>query len=188
MQDTKELVVASGGDWLVAPVGATIPEDPTAKLTADWIALGLINEDGVKFSRGVSIQEFKAWQRRAPVRRETTDEEVMASASLEQWNGDNFAFAFGGGQVVEVAPGIYGYEFPGAEAALAEYATILRWNDKYDYQLAFERGNVTEAVEVSLKRSDLAQLPVGYKALAGDNDKLGVSFKTNDPAFAPAGS
>lgn len=189
-QDSKELVVASHGEWSVAPVGTTIPDDPTAELDAAFVGLGLITEDGVKFSRGVTIQDFKAWQKRAPVRRELTDEEIMASAVLEQWNADNFAFAFGGGAVEEVKPGLFKYEFPSADDALAEKASVIRWRDgERNYQIAFERGNVTEQVEVNLKRSDLAQLPIGYKALAGNTeDTLGVSFVTDDEAFAPAGS
>jgi len=188
-QDVKELVVASHGEWSVAPVGTTIPDDPKAALDKAFAGLGLISEDGIKFSRGITIQDFKAWQKKSAVRRESTDEEVMASASLEQWNADNFAFAFGGGEVEEVKSGLFKYVFPSAEAALAEYASVIRWSDKgFDYQLAFERGNVTEQVEVNLKRSDLAQLPIGYKALAGEGDDLGVSLVTNDPAFNPAGS
>jgi hypothetical protein len=188
-QDVKELVVASHGEWSVAPVGTAIPDTPTGALDKAFVGLGLISEDGIKFSRGITVQEFKAWQKKSAVRRESTDEEVMASASLEQWNADNFTFAFGGGEVVEVKPGVFKYEFPGGDDSLDERCSVIRWSDKgFDYQLAFERGNVTEQVEVNLKRSDLAQLPIGYKALAGEGDALGVSFVTNDPAFNPAGS
>jgi len=188
-QTNKELVVANGGTWYVAPVDTAIPDDPIDALPADWVDLGLISDDGLKFNRAITIQEFKAWQKKTAVRREVTEEELMATGALEQWNGPNWEFAFGGGEVVEVSPGIYKYEFPSGDDALAEKASIIRWNDKgRDYQLGFERGNVTEAIEIGLKRSELSMLPIGYKALAGDDDALGVSFVTNDPAFQPVGS
>lgn len=189
-QDTTELVVASGGDIFVAPVGATIPADPNGVVTSEWVQLGLIDDDGAKFTRQVTLQEFKAWQRRLPVRRDVNEEEMTATFSLEQWNAENFAFAFGGGEVTEVTPGIYRYEFPSGDDALDEKALMIRWNDgTRNYQIAFERGNVTEQVEVALKRSDLAQLPIGYKALAAPgDDSIGVTFLTDDPAFTPAGS
>lgn len=189
-QDTTELVVASGGDIFVAPVGATIPTDPNGTVTSEWVQLGLIDDDGAKFTRQVTLQEFKAWQRRLPVRRDVNEEEMTATFSLEQWNAENFAFAFGGGEVTEVTPGIYRYEFPSGDDALDEKALMIRWNDgNRNYQIAFERGNVTEQVEVALKRSDLAQLPIGYKALAAPgDDSIGVTFLTDDPAFTPAGS
>ena len=39
MQDTKELVVASGGDVFVAPVGSEIPDDPTTALDDAFLQL-----------------------------------------------------------------------------------------------------------------------------------------------------
>lgn len=187
-QEKKELVVAKGGSWHVAEVGTEIPDDPIAALPG-FTELGLLTEDGLKFNRSITIQEFKAWQKRPAVRREVTDEELMASGALEQWNADNFAFAFGGGEIVEVSSGLYKYEFPDADDALDERATVLRWQDgDRHYQLGFESGNVTEPVEVGLKRSELSTLGLGYKALAGDDETLGVSFVTDDPAFEPTGS
>lgn len=189
-QDTSELVVASGGDIFVAPVGTTIPTTPTGVLSGSWVNLGLIDDDGAKFTRQVTLQEFKAWQRRMPVRRDVNEEEMTATFSLEQWNAENFAFAFGGGEVSEVSPGIYKYEFPTGDDSLDEKALVIRWNDgDRNYQIGFERGNVTEQVEVALKRSDLSQLPIGYKALAAPgDDSIGVTFVTDDPAFEPVGS
>jgi len=189
-QDTSELVVASGGDIFVAPVGATIPTSPTTALAAEWVQLGLIDDDGAKFTRSITLQEFKAWQRRLPVRRDVSEEEMTATFSLEQWNAENFAFAFGGGEVVEASPGVFKYEFPTGDDSLDEKALVIRWNDgDRNYQIAFDRGNVTEQVEVGLKRSDLAQLPIGYKALAAPgSDAIGVTFLTDDAAFTPAGS
>lgn len=181
--DSNELVVAANGSIHVGPVGTSVPEDPTDALTG-FTELGYVTEDGVTFGRGVTVQDFRAWQKRLPVRHSVTEEEMTASFALEQWNEDNFDFAFGGGEVTEPEPGIFRYDFPSGDDALDERALVIRWadGDKH-YQLAFERGNVTDEVEVQLARTDLSVLPIGYKALSGDDDTIGVFFTTDDPAF-----
>lgn len=190
MNDEKELVIASGGDVFVAPVGTAIPADPTEEFDPAFIGLGLLSEDGIKFNRDVTVKGYGAFQFKNEVRRGVEKEELGASFSLEQWNPDNFKFAFGGGEVTEVDSGIYRYDFPSGDDALEERLLVIRWNDGgKNYQLAFERGNVTEGVEVNLKRSDMAMLPIGYKALASAGvDSIGVSLITDDAAFATAGS
>lgn len=189
-QDAKEIVIANGGDIFTGPVGTPFPTDPTATVNAAFTQLGLVSEDGAKFNRNITIGGIKAWQRRLEVRRTVTDEEVLASFAAEQWNADNWALAFGGGEFVETSPGIFTYDFPAGDEALQEFALLLRWNDgDKHYQLGIDRGNVTEGVEVGLKRSEAALLPISFKALAGENeDTVGVSFVTDDAAFEPVGS
>lgn len=185
-QDPQQLVVATRGDIYIAEVGSTIPADPDAAPAAEWTKLGYTTEDGVTFNRSIDVEEFMAWQSRTAVRREVTGEEITASFELEQWNEDNFAFAFGGGDVVEESPNLFSYEFPTGADALDERSLLVRWSngDKH-YQLAFGRGSVTDEVEFDLTRSDLAVLPIAFKALAED-DSSGVSFLTDDLAFGAA--
>jgi hypothetical protein len=189
MQDHKELVVAPGADIFVGAAAATIPDDPVAELKG-FVELGFITEDGAEFSRDLTIKEYFAAQRRNAVRREVEKEDLGANFTLEQFNADNFVFAFGGGEVVEVKSGIYKFEFPTGDDALEERSLVLRWVDgDRHYQLGFENGNVVDGVKVPLKRSDLSVLNIGYKALAGEsNDSIGVSFVTDDVAFEPTGS
>src|SRR6187551_2839111 len=169
MQDSKEIVIAPGADVFTGPVGTAFPEDPTEEVDAAFNELGLISEDGAKFNYGITVGEVKAAQKRTAVRRFVTDEEVLAGFALEQFNATNWALAFGGGEFVESKPGIFTYEFPGGDEALNEQALLLRWLDgDRHYQLGIERGNVTEGVEIGLKRSEAALIPISFKALAGE--------------------
>lgn len=188
-QKSKEIVIAGGAEWYFGEVGESIPEDPQAPLP-NFHEVGYITQDGLKFNRAVGIGEIMALQRRSAVRRFVNTEEIGFNGSLEQWNGENFKIAFGGGEIVEPQPGIFGYHFPEGDDNLAEYATVLRWNDgDRAYQLGFDRGNVSDAVEFALKRDEAGTLPIAFKALAGDDsDSLGVSFFTTDLSFQTAGS
>jgi hypothetical protein len=190
MQDSKEIVIAPGADVFTGPVGTAFPDDPTEDVDVAFTELGLIGEDGAKFNYGITVGEVKAAQKRVAVRRFVTDEEMLSNFSLEQFNAHNWALAFGGGEFVETKPGIYTYEFPGGDEALNEQALLLRWLDgDRHYQLGIDRGNVTEGVEIGLKRSEAAMIPISYKALAADGqDTIGVIFCTDDVAFEPAGS
>lgn len=182
-QDPNELLVASRGDIYIAPVGTAEPTDPDADTPQIWRKLGYVTEDGVTFNRSIDIEEFMAWQERTAVRREVTGEELTVSFELEQWNEGNFAFAFGGGEVVEGPDGIYTYDFPTGADALDEKALLVRWEDgDKHYQLGFAQGTVSDEVEFNLTRSDLATLGVAFKALAS-GDSSGVTFVTDDPAF-----
>ena len=186
-QDTNELVVASHGDVYVAPVGTTLPGDTDvdAALDAAFVNLGLITEDGVTFSASPDIQEFMAWQRQQPVRRERTGQALSFGFALEQWNTENVPFAFGGGTVVETASGVFKYEFPDDDDALDERSIVLDWQDgTKKYRLVFERGNVTEAVETNLVRSALATLPITFSVLAPEDGTSPGFFLAEDVSFS----
>lgn len=186
-QDANELVVASHGDVYVAPVGTTLPatNDVDASLNAAFVNLGLISEDGVSFSAAPDIQEFMAWQRQQPVRRERTGQALSMSFALEQWNVNNVPLAFGGGEVVETAAGVFKYTFPDDNDALDERSIVVDWQDgSKKFRLVFERGSVTEAVETNLVRSALATLPITFSVLASETGTSPGFFLAEDTSFS----
>jgi hypothetical protein len=183
--DTENLVVGSGGSVWVAAVGTTAPTDPAVAPSAPWIEVGLISEEGASFSYGQTTEEFKAWQRRTPVRRDVVADDLTATFVLQEWKKSNFTLAFNGGSITNVSASVWKYNFPTGADDVAEKALLLRWADNgRNYQLTFDRGTVTEPVEVSLSRTALAQLPISFKALsATTSDNIGVSLLTDDSAF-----
>lgn len=165
MADATELVVASYGTVNVAPVGTPLPSSPTASLNVAFTELGYVTEDGVTISVSPEIEEFMAWQSRQAVRRELTGQEIQLSFELEQWNDETIILAFGGGEVT-TAGGVSRYDFPTDEAALDERSLVVDWKDgDKSWRVVCERGNVTDAVETNLNRSNLAVLPINFKAL-----------------------
>lgn len=186
-QDAAELVVASHGDVYVAPVGTTLPGDTDADLSlnAAFVNLGLVTEDGVTITATPEIQDFGAWQRSQPVRRERVTQTLSLGFALEQWNVDNVPLAFGGGEVVETAAGVFKYTFPADDDALDERAIVLDWQDgTKKYRMVFERGNVTEAVSTTLSRSALATLPITFSVLSPEDGGSPGYFLAEDTSFS----
>jgi hypothetical protein len=144
---------------------------------------------GYRFSKGG--RDFLAANFNALVIRvrkafpDVTEDEITANFTLQEWKKTNFSLAFGGGSITNVSTGIYRYNFPTGTDNLDEKALLLRWDDNgKSYQIHFERGSVTEPVEVSLSRTALSQLPISFKALSStSDDSIGVALLTDDPSF-----
>lgn len=187
-QDATQLVVAGSGDIWVAPVGTTLPEEYDDVLHGAFRKVGFVKEDGLSYSSTPQVEEFFGWQSRYALRRELTGVEVMFNYSMLQWNDENIVLAFGGGEVVEVSPGSYRYNPLGDGSQLDELSMIFDWNDGGKlFRVVVPRGNVTDAVEVQLTRTQLAELPVSYKVLGtAGQDPWYQLF--NDADFDPASS
>lgn len=183
-RDTEELVVAVAGDVYVAPVGTAAPTTATDALNASFYKLGYVSEDGVTFSTAPTIEEFLAWQQRQPVRREATGSEQNLTFGVLQWNAETVKLAFGGGQVAEISPGEFRYDFPSDDDALDERAIVVDWQDgDEDHRLYFQRGSVTEAVETQLTRGALAVLPITFSVLAPSAGGSPGSYWTSSADF-----
>ena len=184
-QDAAELIVASHGDVYVAPVGTALPTTVAGSLNAAFVNLGLITEDGVSSSVSPEIEEFRAWQRRQPVRRELLNQDISVTFALEQWNAETVKFAFGGGTVSEPTPGQFRYDFPDGDDALDERSMVIDWQDgpTSSYRMVLARGNVTDAVEFQRVRNQLAILPVSFGILAPSDDSSPGYLLASDTAF-----
>lgn len=184
-QDPDEVVVGSHGDIYVAPVGTALPTQVDSALNAAFVKLGFVSEDGVTPSVGSEIEEFGAWQRRQPIRRERISQDISLSFALMQWNAETIKFAFGGGTVAEYSPGEFRYDFPSGVDALDERALVLDWQDGETslWRLVIARGSVTEAVEFTLARNAPAVLPITFSALGAEGDVSTASLFVGDSEF-----
>jgi hypothetical protein len=188
--DSSEAYVGATGEIYVANVGATAPTSTTSTLNpATWYGLGLTTEDGPTFRVEPEVTEFRAWQAFQAIRRERTGENVEWSAALEQWNEATLPFALGGGTIT--SDGGSGYKFTPAEVgdAVDERACIIDIADgTRKTRFYFPRGTVTEAVETQFQRTELAVLPITFRALRpADNSSTYKIFFDDAAAFA-AGS
>lgn len=192
-QEAAELVVAAAGNVRVANL-ADNPTLPTASAApgAAWAAgfdLGYTTEDGATFTATPTVEDINAWQKATPVRRLVTARAFTVAFSLEQWNRETFALAFGGGEWSEPSPGVFRYDPPADTDALAEYAVVIDFadGDRKGRVVVF-KANVTEAVETNLTRTGAALLPVTLSALTPDDEDRGWYFVGDDDLAFEASS
>lgn len=185
-QDPSELFVGKSGDVYLAEVGTPLPTTPTEVLDSNWEAPGYLSEDGVTFSIGGEVTDFNVWQSLQPARREKTSQDITVGFSMTQWNEISVPLAFGGGDITDVGGGAYRFDFPAAETALDERALVLDVVDGDNkHRFVFQRGNITEPVEVTFQRGSLAALPVTFSVLAPEGGGSPGGFYSTMTAFAP---
>lgn len=185
-QEAAELVVAAAGNVQVANLADTpsLPastDAPGASLDASFVDLGYTTEDGASFTATPTVEDINAWQKATPVRRLVTARALTVAFSLEQWNQDTFALAFGGGSWSEPAAGVFRYDPPADTDALSEYALVIDFADgDRKGRVVVYKANVTEAVETSLTRTGAALLPVTLSALTPDDQDASWYFVGDD--------
>lgn len=180
-ENASEITVAQSGTVYVGPV----IEDGEAPATlGDYTEVGYTTEDGVTFSAGADVTDINAWQSSTPVRRIVTSRSSTVGLSLQQWNADNFALAFGGGEWSE-SGGTYRYDPPADTDALSEYGVIVQFEDgDKEGSVYVFRATVDGAVETQLTRTGAAVLPITFTALTPDGLDRSWAFETADASFA----
>lgn len=183
-QDSDEVVVGASGDIYVAPVGTTLPTDPTAALAGGWSgALGYITEEGVSWAPNFEINQIPAWQSFYPVRTLVTARNITVGFALMQWNTPSLVLAFGGGEVTEPSNNVFRYSPPDA-SELDERALIVEWADgDKNYRLVVPKGLVSDLGESQLARTEAAVLPITFTINAPPAGEDPWFLLTDDPAF-----
>ena len=158
--DSGEVVVGGNGSVSVAPAGTTVPTG-VAALSAAYINVGYISEDGVSFTGGADIEDINAWQSFYPIRKIITARNAAAEFVMRQWNGENLKLAFGGGQVLNAAGTVY-YRPPDP----SEFDTrvmVIDWQDGSEkYRLVIPKGLVSGETTTQISRSAATDLPISF--------------------------
>lgn len=185
-QNTDEIKVLAEGDLYVAPVGTKLPESVSDVLDAAFVNLGLTSDEGVTFAHGSEVEDIMSWQRLTPSRRIVTSRSFSAATQLQQYNRENFAIAFGGGDWTEPKAGVYRYDPPADADPLAEYAVVIDGQDgERKDRAVIMRATIEGEVETQFVRNAAALLPVTFQALTPDEEDAPWYYLSNDEAFAP---
>lgn len=163
MQDASEVVIGANGSFHTAPFGTALPTNVSTALNAAFLEHGFVSEDGVTFRDEKEVEDIEAWQSFYPVRKVVASKTSGVEAVLRQFNPDNAALAFGGGDV-DVAAGVATYT-PPVPGELAEISTVVEWVDgDSTFRLVIPKGIVTGEVETNLVRTAAADLPIAIEA------------------------
>lgn len=180
--DPTQVVIAPGGSIAVAPELTTEPTNEASALNAAFVEVGYVSEDGVRFNTSPNVTDIGAWQTAYPLRSETETRTGAIAFTMRQWNADNFKVAFGGGEIEVVSAGHYKYTPPTGNPAVRIVA--VTWTDTHTYRLVVPRAQITDAVEVPLRRAAAADLPVTFRVLGPAAGGDPWYLLTDDPDFA----
>lgn len=168
--DAFEIIAGQTGQMYIGPVGTAEPTNEDSALNSALEGCGYITEDGVATNKALEIVEHRVWQSRNPIRRDKESEDFQAVCQLVQFNEVTIPFALGGGEITEPTPGHYRYSPPSVEDALPEKMAVIDIQDgDVKLRIVIPRGTVTEGVEQTFRRNELAGLPVTFKALENDS-------------------
>lgn len=184
-KNAAQITLGADGSIYAAPPGTAEPADITTALSASWVDLGFVSEDGAEMTASMSMEEIRVWQSVYPVRRVVTERDFTLGFSLAQWNRDTIPFFFGGGNITGGSAGPWRFD-PPDPSFIDERMLSLEWSDgTKDYRIVVTNGMVTDTDNTNLQRADAAWLPVTYGALGGTAGTQPWYLQTNDPSFAP---
>jgi hypothetical protein len=184
--NTSEIRVGVSGSVFVAPTTTDAPVDATTELDSDFVDLGAINEDGLALAPTRSIEKVRAWQSAKAVRTIITEDELSISFSLQQWNEESIALAFGGGTWTDESGAT---KFvPPAAGTVDERSFVFEWVDgSIKSRLYVPRGMVSEVGSITVAKSGAIELALTVEVLGSTPDDF--VYLTNDflEAEEPAG-
>lgn len=185
--DTDEILVGANGSLAVAPVGSTMPTDPTTALDAAFTDLGYATDDGARWSDSKSVNDRMVWQSFYTARKIVESRANKIMIDLTQWNKDTLALALGGGTVTEPVPASGNFQFdPPSPETIDERAFVLSWQDgALNYRVLYWRAVVTSDIETALSRSASAEIPLEIEALPYQSNPI-YRLLTDDAAFDPS--
>lgn len=179
MQSTQDVVVAGTGAVYVAPEDTALPADLAAPPVA-WTDIGYVSEDGVQFTFDRNQEEINAWQVSTPVRVLVTSEPISIAFELLQFDRETLMLAFRGGTITGAAAP-FKYEPPDAGSNDVRALLVDAVDGDSKFRFAFPRVSISDAVEMSLVRSDATRLPLTFQVLAADTK---WNILSDHPAFA----
>lgn len=182
----SEVRVAGTGGVFLAPVGSTMPTNPTSALASDFVGYGYTTDDGLTITRSIEREGVSAWQATSPVRYVITGQELSISASLLQSNKDTFKLWLNSGDFAVIGvSAAWKAEIP-VSPTTQQFAMVIEWSDgAIKNRLIAAKVELTETGDLTVSKQGMS-LPVTLSVIPPDSGSVLATFLTNDTAFTPA--
>lgn len=189
MATTPDRIFVNGSAHVfLGEVGTPAPTDPAGPFDAGLVEVGLFTEDSLNFSTEPNFEEVRSHQSDYPTRRMQTSDDATIAVDLQEWSGENFTSAYGGGQVTETGPGTNIFKYsPPTLGARQEKMCVVQCIDGDKYAtLVVPRCIQVEGVEQDLGKGSEALLPLRLSILGSGEGDAWYWLMSDETAFAPA--
>lgn len=160
------------GAVFCAPVGTTLPTDPSTALAAAFKDLGYISEDGVTNANGPTTQDVKDWGGRTVLVLTTEKPDTFKLKFIESLNTDVLKTVYGSSNVTVATGGAITVVANNAEPAEQAYVIDMVMRGGALKRIVIPRGMLSELADIVYKADEA----VGYDAtLAALPDASGNS-------------
>lgn len=188
--DVEPIVIGANGRVFVGdPETVTPPSDSTSALGAGYHNVGVISEDGARFTDTRNVFDVRIWGSFYPARRGVESRDAMIAFVMRGWDGVSVPLAFGGGAITETSPGSGEFVYTPPAPELIDLRTmVVEWEDgNRHFRLYMERGLVTNNVETQFFRTGPSDLPIEFSATPNPGDDPYLLY-TDDANFANLGT
>lgn len=179
--DSGNVRVAVTGAWYRAPIGATAPAAADSPLSAAWVNLGYVSEDGTTRTVDRSTEDIRAWQKAAKVRTVVTEAGISYSFTLIETTREVVAMYNGINEADIDEDGTYTVD-PSSTGGRYQYVFIV-FDGAYERLVWIPEGEVSEIGDQVFAGGE----PIGFEVtLNGYASALldGGVEKVFDPSLA----
>lgn len=186
------VVGANGGAWTV-DLGASTPAAPTdfSDLTAPWLPLGAISDDGLTYGWDEDKEEFTPWGLAAPFRTVTTKSVRTFGCTLWETNRRIVRSVFYRLAVADLAPsgsGIHDFAETASPAPDRRSWVFDVYDGNTMERFFVPQGEVSDRSDVSFKNDEMSGYEIEITAYPDDTGNTVYHVYSADISSASGGS
>lgn len=163
-----------GGYFFSAPLTASVPSDNTSALSADYVNLGYISEDGIDEDISKDNETFKDMNGDVILVASSSREETI-KATLIEVKKDALAEQYGHSNVTDVN-GVITVKHNSTEPDQRIYVLELLLKDNRKWRQVIPNGKVTEVGTLSIASGDLVGREVTITASPDSNGDSVIDY------------
>ena len=164
-----------GGAIFTAPLGTQLPTDAISDLSAEWVNVGYISEDGVTNSNSPETDGIKAWGGDIVYNALTEKDDTWQFTMIEITNEEVLKVVYGSENVSgDLANGIT-VKANNSEQEERAYIIDMVLRGKHLKRVVIARGQVTEVGDVTYKDDDV----VGYETTISAHPDEAIGYDTH---------
>lgn len=157
------------GAIYTAPIGTTLPTDATSQLSADYVCLGYVSEDGLSNNNELTVEAIKAWGGNIVYRSLTEMNDEFGLALIETENVDVLKTVYGETHVTVDGDGNVSVDVVGEDPVERVWVFELALRGNKAKRIVIPDGAITSRDEISYNDSDAVAYGITISAYPDAN-------------------